>query len=148
MVFAVPTPLPGTIRDNMTYSLRMAGIRDRSVLDDRTVTALQQAALWDEVKDRLDDSAFAPSGGKNNAFVWHEVWQCSRKLSCSTTPHPAFDPLSTAMVEESLVILKQKIHGNYRATGTTSPLASPTALLLCSMVSLSKLATKTFHQPG
>ncbi|MCO5195249.1 MAG: phosphate ABC transporter ATP-binding protein [Anaerolineae bacterium] len=108
MVFAVPTPLPGTIRDNMTYSLRMAGIRDRSVLDDRTVTALQQAALWDEVKDRLDDSAFALSGGQKQRLCLARSLAMQPEVILLDNPTSGLDPLSTAMVEESLVILKQK----------------------------------------
>ncbi len=64
MVFAIPTPLPGTIRENLTFGLRMAGIRDANTLDQRIETSLQQAALWDEVKDRLDTSAGALSGGQ------------------------------------------------------------------------------------
>ena len=64
MVFATPTPLPGSIMDNLTYGLRMAGIRDTRVLEERVTQALKQAAIWDEVKDRLDSSAFALSGGQ------------------------------------------------------------------------------------
>ena len=64
MVFAVPTPLPGTIFDNMCYGLKMAGERNRDILNERVELGLRQAALWDEVKDRLDSSAFALSGGQ------------------------------------------------------------------------------------
>ena len=64
MVFAIPTPLPGSIRDNLTYGLRMAGLHDAQTLEERVVRSLKQAALWDEVKDRLDSSAFALSGGQ------------------------------------------------------------------------------------
>jgi phosphate transport system ATP-binding protein len=64
MVFATPTPLPGTIRENMIYGLKMAGMKKQQTLDQRVETGLRQAALWDEVKDRLDQSAFALSGGQ------------------------------------------------------------------------------------
>ena len=64
MVFAVPTPLPGTIFDNMSYGLKMAGERDRDVLEERVERGLRQAALWDEVKDKLDQSGLSLSGGQ------------------------------------------------------------------------------------
>jgi len=71
MVFAIPTPLPGTIYDNMTYGLKMAGITRRSLLDERVNRSLNQAALWDEVKDRLDSSAFALSGSITESVFTH-----------------------------------------------------------------------------
>ncbi|HEX3052628.1 MAG TPA: ATP-binding cassette domain-containing protein [Aggregatilineaceae bacterium] len=64
MVFAVPTPLPGSIRYNLTYGPQMAGIRDKVLLEERIERSLKYAALWDEVKDRLDSSAFSLSGGQ------------------------------------------------------------------------------------
>ena len=60
MVFAIPTPLPGTIYENMTYGLEMAGMKDRAELDERVERGLRQAALWDEVKDRLRFVGFCP----------------------------------------------------------------------------------------
>jgi phosphate transport system ATP-binding protein len=60
MVFAIPTPLPGTIRANLTYGPQMAGIRDQQVLDQRVEHSLQQAALWDEVKDRFRHLGHGP----------------------------------------------------------------------------------------
>jgi phosphate transport system ATP-binding protein len=74
MVFAIPTPLPGSILDNLTYGLRMAGIRDPHVIEERVTRALKQAVLWSEVKDRLHSSAFALSGGQNNDSAWHVAW--------------------------------------------------------------------------
>lgn len=108
MVFAVPTPLPGTIRDNLTFGLRMAGIKDRAMLDERTVTALQQAALWDEVKDRLEDSAFALSGGQKQRLCLARSLALQPEVILLDNPTSGLDPISTALVEESLVILKQK----------------------------------------
>ncbi|NLE76936.1 MAG: ATP-binding cassette domain-containing protein, partial [Chloroflexi bacterium] len=64
IVFALPIPLPGTIRENMRYGLKLAGVRDQGRLEEATERGLQAAALWDEVKDRLDSSAFALSGGQ------------------------------------------------------------------------------------
>ena len=64
MVFALPLPLPGTIRENVVYGPRLAGVRDRARLEELTERSLRQAALWDEVKDRLEASAFSLSGGQ------------------------------------------------------------------------------------
>ncbi|NLX43853.1 MAG: ATP-binding cassette domain-containing protein, partial [Chloroflexi bacterium] len=64
MVFALPLPLPGTVRQNVLYGPTLAGIRDRERLDEILVTSLTQAALWDEVKDRLDSPASGFSGGQ------------------------------------------------------------------------------------
>jgi phosphate transport system ATP-binding protein len=107
MVFSVPTPLPGTIRENMTYGLRMAGVSDRALLDERTVTGLQQAALWDEVKDRLEDSAFALSGGQKQRLCLARSLALKPEVILLDNPTSGLDPLSTAMVEESLLVLKQ-----------------------------------------
>ncbi|MBX3060736.1 MAG: ATP-binding cassette domain-containing protein [Anaerolineae bacterium] len=82
MVFAVPTPLPGSIYENLTYGLKMAGIKDRRVLDERVARSLQQAALWEEVKDRLADSAFALSGGQKQRLCLARSLALGRKLCC------------------------------------------------------------------
>ncbi len=64
MVFALPLPIPGTIRENIVYGPKMAGVRDRGRLEELVVRTLQQAALWDEVKDRLDQPSTSLSGGQ------------------------------------------------------------------------------------
>ena len=107
MVFAIPTPLPGSIRDNLTYGLRMAGIRDKSVLDDRIERALQQAALWDEVKDRLHESASALSGGQKQRLCIARSLALEPEVLILDNPTSGLDPLSTSMVEDSLYELKQ-----------------------------------------
>lgn len=107
MVFAVPTPLPGSIRANMTYGLRMAGMRDQDELERRTVQALTQAALWDEVKDRLDDSAFALSGGQKQRLCLARSLAMEPEVILLDNPTSGLDPLSTSIVEDSLAELKQ-----------------------------------------
>ncbi len=108
MVFAIPTPLPGSIRDNLTYGLRMAGIKDAETLDDRVEKSLQQAALWDEVKDRLDTSAFALSGGQKQRLCIARSLALEPEVVVLDNPTSGLDPLSTATVEESLYELKKQ----------------------------------------
>ena len=108
MVFAVPTPLPGSIYENLTYGLRMAGIRNRSELDGRVERSSKQAALWDEVKDRLNTSAFALSGGQKQRLCMARSLALEPEVVLLDNPTSGLDPLSTATVEESLYELKQR----------------------------------------
>lgn len=106
MVFALPTPLPGSIRNNLTYGLRMAGIRDRALLEARVARSLQQAALWDEVKDRLDSSAMALSGGQKQRLCLARSLAMEPEVILLDNPTSGLDPVSTAVVEETLRSLK------------------------------------------
>ncbi len=108
MVFAVPTPLPGSIRFNLTYGLQMAGIRDRRVLAERVEQSLQQAALWDEVKDRLDSSAMALSGGQKQRLCLARSLALEPEVILLDNPTSGLDPLSTNMVEEMLHELSER----------------------------------------
>ena len=107
MVFAVPTPLPGSIRDNLTYGLRMAGVRNLSILEERVERSLKHAALWDEVKDRLDESAFALSGGQKQRLCIARSLALEPEVIILDNPTSGLDPLSTSSVEDSLYELKQ-----------------------------------------
>ena len=108
MVFALPTPLPGSIFDNLTYGLRMAGMRDPQLIEERITRALKQAALWDEVKDRLDSSAFALSGGQKQRLCLARSLALEPEVILLDNPTSGLDPLSTAAVEDSLLELKQR----------------------------------------
>jgi phosphate transport system ATP-binding protein len=108
MVFAVPTPLPGSIRANMTYGLRMAGMRDQDEMERRVERALTQAALWDEVKDRLDTSAFALSGGQKQRLCLARSLALEPEVILLDNPTSGLDPISTNIVEDSLAQLKQE----------------------------------------
>jgi phosphate transport system ATP-binding protein len=108
MVFAIPTPLPGTIRDNLTYGLKMAGIRSYATLEERIEQSLRQAGLWAEVKDRLDQSAFALSGGQKQRLCLARSLALEPEVILLDNPTSGLDPISTAVVEDSLYKLKQR----------------------------------------
>jgi phosphate transport system ATP-binding protein len=107
MVFATPTPLPGTIYENLTYGLRMAGLRDAKLIEERITQSLKQAALWDEVKDRLHTSAFALSGGQKQRLCLARSLALEPDVILLDNPTSGLDPISTSMVEDSLHELKQ-----------------------------------------
>jgi len=108
MVFATPTPLPGSIYDNLTYGLRMAGIKDSRVLNERVERSLTQSALWDEVKDRLNDSAYALSGGQKQRLCLARSLALEPEVILLDNPTSGLDPISTSIVEESLFELKKQ----------------------------------------
>ena len=108
MVFALPLPLPGTIRDNVVYGPRLAGIRDRQGLDELVVQSLQRAALWDEVKDRLDTPASQLSGGQQQRLCIARSLALEPEVLLLDEPTSGLDPVSTSLVEQSLIELKQR----------------------------------------
>jgi len=108
MVFAIPTPLPGSIYANLVYGLKLAGIRDKGELERRVERSLRQAALWEEVKDRLDASALALSGGQRQRLCLARSLALEPEIILLDNPTSGLDPISTATVEESLYELKQR----------------------------------------
>lgn len=108
MVFALPTPLPGSIWENITYGPRLSGIRDRARLDEIVERTLWQAALWDEVKDRLNDSAFALSGGQQQRLCLARTLALEPEVILLDEPASGLDPISTLKVEDSLQELKKE----------------------------------------
>jgi phosphate transport system ATP-binding protein len=108
MVFALPLPLPGTIRENVIYGPRLAGIRDQRRLSGIVERSLEQAALWDEVKDRLNDSAAALSGGQQQRLCIARSLALEPEVLLLDEPTSGLDPVSTRKVEESLFELKKR----------------------------------------
>ena len=107
MVFALPTPLPGSIRENITYGPRLRGLNDTVELEAIVERTLRQAALWDEVKDRLGSSAFALSGGQQQRLCLARTLALEPEVILLDEPASGLDPISTLKVEESLQELKK-----------------------------------------
>ncbi|VNG46754.1 phosphate ABC transporter ATP-binding protein PstB [Streptococcus pneumoniae] len=108
MVFQQPNPFPMTIYENVVYGLRINGIKDKQVLDEAVEKALQGASIWDEVKDRLYDSAIGLSGGQQQRICVARVLATSPKIILLDEPTSALDPISAGKIEETLYGLKDK----------------------------------------
>jgi phosphate transport system ATP-binding protein len=108
MVFAQPVPLPMSVRENMTYGLTLAGENNRRKLDRAMIEGLQAAALWEEMKDRLDDPANSLSGGQQQRLCLARVLALQPEVILMDEPTSGLDPISTAKVEDSLQTIKKK----------------------------------------
>jgi len=108
MVFARPVVLPMSIRENLTYGLEVAGIRDKIKLDQAVEQSLKQAALGEEVQDRLEDPAVALSGGQQQRLCMARVLALEPEVILLDEPTSGLDPISTGKVEESLQELKEQ----------------------------------------
>ncbi len=108
MVFQKPNPFPKSIYENVAYGLRLQGINKRSVLDEVVEWALKGAALWDEVKDRLDDNALGLSGGQQQRLVIARSIAVQPEVLLLDEPASALDPISTLKIEELIHDLKDQ----------------------------------------
>ncbi|KZZ77181.1 phosphate ABC transporter ATP-binding protein [Oleiphilus sp. HI0132] len=106
MVFQKPNPFPKSIYENVAYGLRIQGINKKRILDETVEWSLRSAALWDEVKDRLDDSALGLSGGQQQRLVIARTVAVKPDVLLLDEPASALDPLSTLKIEELIHQLK------------------------------------------
>jgi len=108
MVFALPLPLPLSVFDNIAYGPRMHGISHKEKLEEVIEGALKKAYLWEEVKDRLDESAFKLSGGQQQRLCIARTLAVEPEVILFDEPCSGLDPISTAKVEEAMLKLKEK----------------------------------------
>jgi len=107
MVFQKPNPFPKSIFDNVAYGLRVHGIEDKSVLAERVEESLKGAALWDEVKDKLDKSAMGLSGGQQQRLCIARTIAVNPEVILMDEPASALDPISTTKIEDLIHKLKK-----------------------------------------
>jgi phosphate transport system ATP-binding protein len=107
-VFALPLPLPLSIFDNVVYGVRMHGTKNRKILEEKAQRSLKEAYLWEEVKDRLNESAFKLSGGQQQRLCIARTLAVEPEVILFDEPCSGLDPISTAKVEDAMVKLKQK----------------------------------------
>ena len=108
MVFQKPNPFPKTIFENVAYGLRVNGVTDKKLIEERVINSIQQVALWDEVKDKLKKSAFELSGGQQQRLCIARALAIQPSVILMDEPTSALDPISTAKIEELVYELKEK----------------------------------------
>jgi phosphate transport system ATP-binding protein len=108
MVFQKPNPFPKSIYENVAYGLRIQGIKNRRVLDEAVEKALRGAALWEEVKDRLQENALGLSGGQQQRLVIARAIAIEPEVLLLDEPASALDPISTLKIEELIYELKDR----------------------------------------
>ena len=109
MVFQKPNPFPKTLYENVAYGLRVRGQNRKSLLDEKVEKAIKQAALWEEVKDRIHDLAFNLSGGQQQRLCIARALATDPEILLFDEPTSALDPTATSKIEELIIQLKQDI---------------------------------------
>ena len=107
MVFQKPNPFPKSIYENIAYGLRVNGVRDKAFISERVETSLKHAALWEEVKDRLQDSALGLSGGQQQRLCIARALAVEPEVVLMDEPCSALDPIATQKIEELIHVLKE-----------------------------------------
>ncbi|NOX14539.1 MAG: phosphate ABC transporter ATP-binding protein [Epsilonproteobacteria bacterium] len=109
MIFQKPTPFPMSIFDNVAYGLKLAGIKNKTILEEKVVSALQGSAIWTEVKDRLKEDAMGLSGGQQQRLCIARAVALRPEVLLLDEPTSALDPISTGAIEELVTELKKDI---------------------------------------
>lgn len=108
MVFQKPNPFPKSVYDNLSFGLKINGVNDKHFIEDRVITSLQEAALWDEVKDRLSENALKLSGGQQQRLCIARCLSVQPEVILFDEPCASLDPISTRRIEELIEKLKEK----------------------------------------
>lgn len=149
MVFQQPNPFPMSIYDNVAYGPRIHGIKKKAVLDEIVERSLKQAAIWDEVKDRLKKSALSVSGGQQQRICIARALAVEPEVILMDEPTSALDPISTLKIEDLAVELKKKYtiimvtHNMQQA----SRISDKTAFFLTGEVVEFDSTSQIFHNP-
>ena len=149
MVFQKPNPFPKSIFDNVAYGLRVHGIEDKAVLTEKVEESLKAAALWDEVKDKLDKSAMGLSGGQQQRLCIARTIAVNPEVILMDEPASALDPISTTKIEDLIHKLKNDYtiiivtHNMQQATRVSKY----TAFFLHGEIVESGLTDKIFIEP-
>jgi phosphate transport system ATP-binding protein len=109
MVFQKPNPFPKSIYENVAYGLKVRGVRNKAYVDQKVEEALRGAALWDEVKDRLNDLAFNLSGGQQQRMCIARALATEPEILLFDEPTSALDPIATAKIEELVTELRKRV---------------------------------------
>lgn len=109
MVFQKPNPFPKSIYENVAYGLRVRGVTQKNILDEKVEASLRGAALWEEVKDRLHGSAFDMSGGQQQRLCIARALATDPEILLFDEPTSALDPIATSKIEELVIELKKKV---------------------------------------
>lgn len=108
MVFQKPNPFPKSIFENVAYGLRVNGVKDKKYIEEKVEFSLKQAALWEEVKDKLKKSAFDLSGGQQQRLCIARALAISPSVILMDEPASALDPISTTKIEDLIYTLKKE----------------------------------------
>ncbi|HEV2292957.1 MAG TPA: phosphate ABC transporter ATP-binding protein PstB [Tepidisphaeraceae bacterium] len=109
MVFQKPNPFPKSIYENVAYGLRLRGVRNRKLLDQKVEEALKSAAIWDEAKDRLHQSASKLSGGQQQRLCIARALATDPEILAFDEPTSALDPMATSRIEELVSALRERV---------------------------------------